>query len=144
MHRWMFQNETFVKIKNANKKDLNRTLPKRETLKRRAGEETKPVPQIYGEECSSASTNLETAGQFPPYKKKPGQTFSLIASNTPTAGNSSTLTRKFTRVGCDHSVWCMDGTFKIVPEWYQQMFTIHMFAVKKENSLKSIFNANNI
>ncbi|KRX33270.1 hypothetical protein T09_9836 [Trichinella sp. T9] len=21
----------------------------------------------------------------------------------------------------------MDGTFKIVPEWYQQMFTIHVF-----------------
>ncbi|KRX21862.1 hypothetical protein T07_14581, partial [Trichinella nelsoni] len=27
----------------------------------------------------------------------------------------------------DHSVWSMDGTFKIVPEWYQQMFTIHVF-----------------
>ncbi|KRZ77522.1 hypothetical protein T10_727 [Trichinella papuae] len=26
-----------------------------------------------------------------------------------------------------HSVRCMDGTFKIVPEWYQQMFTIHVF-----------------
>ncbi|KRX18518.1 hypothetical protein T07_6660 [Trichinella nelsoni] len=25
------------------------------------------------------------------------------------------------------SVWCMDGTFKIVPEWYQQLFTIHIF-----------------
>ncbi|KRY06051.1 hypothetical protein T03_1957, partial [Trichinella britovi] len=27
----------------------------------------------------------------------------------------------------EHSVWSMDGTFKIVPEWYQQMFTIHVF-----------------
>ncbi|KRZ54276.1 hypothetical protein T02_13936 [Trichinella nativa] len=35
-------------------------IEKRNTLKRHAGEETKPVPQIYGEECSSASTNLET------------------------------------------------------------------------------------
>ncbi|KRZ73102.1 hypothetical protein T10_8300 [Trichinella papuae] len=33
----------------------------RNTLKRRAGEETKLVPQIYNEECSSASTSLETA-----------------------------------------------------------------------------------
>ncbi|KRZ77523.1 hypothetical protein T10_727 [Trichinella papuae] len=36
-------------------------IEKRNTLKRRAGKETKPVPQIYGEECSSASTSLETA-----------------------------------------------------------------------------------
>ncbi|KRX68305.1 hypothetical protein T09_3975 [Trichinella sp. T9] len=35
-------------------------IEKRNTLKRHAGEETKPVPQIYGEECSGASTNLET------------------------------------------------------------------------------------
>ncbi|XP_003366967.1 conserved hypothetical protein [Trichinella spiralis] len=26
-----------------------------------------------------------------------------------------------------HTVWCMDATFKIVPEWYHQMFTIHVF-----------------
>ncbi|KRZ64540.1 hypothetical protein T10_7363, partial [Trichinella papuae] len=25
----------------------------------------------------------------------------------------------------------MDGTFKIVPEWYQQMFTIHVFIAGK-------------
>ncbi|KRZ08875.1 hypothetical protein T11_16091 [Trichinella zimbabwensis] len=37
-------------------------------FKRRAGEETKPVLKIYGEECSSASTNLETADQFQTYK----------------------------------------------------------------------------
>ncbi|KRY99573.1 hypothetical protein T11_9463, partial [Trichinella zimbabwensis] len=44
-------------------------IEKRNTLKRRAGEEIKTVPQIYGEECSSASTSLETADQFPTYKK---------------------------------------------------------------------------
>ncbi|XP_003382165.1 hypothetical protein Tsp_09013, partial [Trichinella spiralis] len=43
-------------------------IEKRNTLKRRAGEETKPVPQIYREESSIASTNVETAGQFPPFK----------------------------------------------------------------------------
>ncbi|KRX67866.1 hypothetical protein T06_4849 [Trichinella sp. T6] len=26
-----------------------------------------------------------------------------------------------------HTVWCMDGTFKIVPEWHHQMFCIHVF-----------------
>ncbi|KRX30133.1 hypothetical protein T05_10567, partial [Trichinella murrelli] len=25
----------------------------------------------------------------------------------------------------------MDGTFKIVPEWYQQLFTIHVFKESK-------------
>ncbi|KRY06721.1 hypothetical protein T01_3353, partial [Trichinella spiralis] len=29
------------------------------------------------------------------------------------------------------SVWCMDGPFKIVPEWYQQLFTIHVFNESK-------------
>ncbi|KRZ66256.1 hypothetical protein T08_16360 [Trichinella sp. T8] len=42
---------------------------KRNTLKRRAREETKTVPQIYMEERNCASTSLETAGQFPTYKK---------------------------------------------------------------------------
>ncbi|KRX34248.1 hypothetical protein T09_8281, partial [Trichinella sp. T9] len=27
--------------------------------------------------------------------------------------------------------WGMDGTFKIVPQWYQQLFTIHAFAAAK-------------
>ncbi|KRX13008.1 Retrovirus-related Pol polyprotein from transposon 17.6, partial [Trichinella nelsoni] len=43
-------------------------MEKRNTLKRHAGEETKPVPQIYNEECSNASTSLESAGQFPTFK----------------------------------------------------------------------------
>ncbi|KRX77038.1 hypothetical protein T06_3703 [Trichinella sp. T6] len=71
-------------------------IEKRNTLKRRAGEETKTVPQIYMEECSSASTSLETAGQFPTYKKvkaamyrSRAKRFPPTASNTPAAGNSS-------------------------------------------------------
>ncbi|KRX32497.1 hypothetical protein T06_2394, partial [Trichinella sp. T6] len=27
--------------------------------------------------------------------------------------------------------WGMDGTFKIVPQWYQQLFTIHAFVAGK-------------
>ncbi|XP_003382167.1 conserved hypothetical protein [Trichinella spiralis] len=60
----------------------------------------KTVPQIYHEEASSASVDLETAEE-----------------------NLSILS--------EHFVWCMDGTFKIVPEWYQQMFTIHVFIAGK-------------
>ncbi|KRZ15892.1 hypothetical protein T11_17394 [Trichinella zimbabwensis] len=94
-------------------------IEKRNTLKRRAGEETKPVPQIYGEECSSASTNLETAGQFPPYK------------NVKSAMYRSRAKQDNLRELAAHSVWCMDGTFKIVPEWYHQLFTIHVFKESK-------------
>ncbi|KRX51759.1 hypothetical protein T09_12967 [Trichinella sp. T9] len=43
-------------------------MEKRNTLKRHAREETKPVPQIYNEGCSNASTSLETAGQLPTFK----------------------------------------------------------------------------
>ncbi|KRZ87128.1 hypothetical protein T08_1250, partial [Trichinella sp. T8] len=71
-------------------------MEKKTVLKRRAAEETKTVPQIYHEEASSASADLETAEE-----------------------NLSILS--------EYSVWFMDGTFKIVPEWYQQMFTIHVF-----------------
>ncbi|KRY10344.1 hypothetical protein T03_1736, partial [Trichinella britovi] len=27
--------------------------------------------------------------------------------------------------------WCGDGTFKIVPSWYQQLFTLHVFLRRK-------------
>ncbi|KRZ46853.1 hypothetical protein T02_16288, partial [Trichinella nativa] len=27
--------------------------------------------------------------------------------------------------------WGMDGTFKVVPHWYEQLFTIHAFAAGK-------------
>ncbi|KRZ64700.1 hypothetical protein T08_6073, partial [Trichinella sp. T8] len=27
--------------------------------------------------------------------------------------------------------WGMDGTFKVVPQWYQQLFTIHAFVAGK-------------
>ncbi|KRY45208.1 hypothetical protein T03_1233 [Trichinella britovi] len=43
-------------------------MEKKNSLKRRAAEELKTIPQIYHEEASSASADLETAGQFPTYK----------------------------------------------------------------------------
>ncbi|KRY81522.1 hypothetical protein T4D_2152 [Trichinella pseudospiralis] len=27
----------------------------------------------------------------------------------------------------DNKLWGIDGTFKVVPQWYQQLFTIHAF-----------------
>ncbi|KRY78461.1 hypothetical protein T4A_139, partial [Trichinella pseudospiralis] len=38
-----------------------------------------------------------------------------------------------------HSVWCTEGTFKIIPDWYQQLFTIH-FNCWKRRSYCEIFD----
>ncbi|KRX67864.1 hypothetical protein T06_4849, partial [Trichinella sp. T6] len=132
-------------------------MEKKNTLKRHAGEETKPVPQINNEECSNASTSLETAGQLPTFKSvksaryrsrakrfsplpatlqqleipahcrvtKSGRQF-LMYNNV----HNSVLifcTDENIRELAGHTVWCMDGTFKIVPEWHHQMFCIHVF-----------------
>ncbi|KRZ49156.1 hypothetical protein T02_11428 [Trichinella nativa] len=94
-------------------------MEKRNTLKRHAGEETKPVPQINNEECSNASTSLETAGQLPTFK------------SVKSARYRSRAKQENLRELAGQSVWCMDGTFKIVPEWYQQLFTIHVFKESK-------------
>ncbi|KRX22480.1 hypothetical protein T07_2067 [Trichinella nelsoni] len=48
--------------------DILHKMEKKNSLKRRAAEELKTIPQIYHEEASSASADLETAGQFPTYK----------------------------------------------------------------------------
>ncbi|KRY52801.1 hypothetical protein T03_6561 [Trichinella britovi] len=48
--------------------DILYKMEKKTVLKRRAAEEMKTVPQIYHEEASSASADLETAGEFPTYK----------------------------------------------------------------------------
>ncbi|KRY04962.1 hypothetical protein T12_11233 [Trichinella patagoniensis] len=48
--------------------DIPYKMEKNTVLKRRAAEEMKTVPQIYHEEASSASADLETAGEFPKYK----------------------------------------------------------------------------
>ncbi|KRY06582.1 hypothetical protein T12_3131, partial [Trichinella patagoniensis] len=128
-------------------------MEKKNALKRRAAEEMKTVPQIYHEDASSASADLETAGQFPTYKsvktamyRKRAQKISRTFTNSSAAGDSTPMTKsgrcfllynhvynsilifcteENLSILSEHSVWSMDGTFKIVPEWYQQMFTIH-------------------
>ncbi|KRX51856.1 hypothetical protein T09_12349 [Trichinella sp. T9] len=121
----------------------------------------KTVPQIYHEEASSASADLETAGEFPTYKsvktamyRKRAQKFPRLPPTRqqleiPPQWRMTKSDRRFLlynnvynsvlifcteenlSVLSEHSVWSMDGTFKIVPEWYQQMFTIHVFIAGK-------------
>ncbi|KRY26245.1 hypothetical protein T03_7604 [Trichinella britovi] len=35
------------------------------------------------------------------------------------------------RLMATRRTWALDGTFKIVPQWYQQLFTIHAFLAGK-------------
>ncbi|KRX13262.1 hypothetical protein T07_10291 [Trichinella nelsoni] len=49
-------------------RDIVYRMEKKNAIKRRVAEEMKTVPQIYHEEASSASADLESAGQFPTYK----------------------------------------------------------------------------
>ncbi|KRY98389.1 hypothetical protein T11_18027 [Trichinella zimbabwensis] len=137
-------------------------MEKKNSLKRRAVEKLKTVPQIYHEEASSASADLETAaGQFPTYKsvktamyRKRAQKFPRLPPTRqqleiPPQWRMTKCFRRFLlcnnvynsilifcteenlSILSEHSVWSMDGTFKIVPEWYQQMFTIHVFIAGK-------------
>ncbi|KRZ15066.1 hypothetical protein T11_8939, partial [Trichinella zimbabwensis] len=141
--------------------DILYKMEKKNSLKQRAAEELKTVPKIYHEEASSASADLETAGQFPTYKsvktamyRKRAQKFPRLPPTRqqleiPPEWRMTKSGRRFLlynnvhnsilifcteenlSILSEHSVWSMDGTFKIVPEWYQQMFTIHVFIAGK-------------
>ncbi|KRY28507.1 hypothetical protein T01_1366, partial [Trichinella spiralis] len=63
--------------------DILYKMEKKNALKRRAAEEMKTIPQIYREEASSASADLETAGQFPTYKSVKTAMYRKRAQNFP-------------------------------------------------------------
>ncbi|KRY29922.1 hypothetical protein T03_11516, partial [Trichinella britovi] len=112
-------------------------MEKKALLKKRSADETKPILAIYDEEASAASAEPSTSGQFPISKRvrdqfettKSGEDFLLCQSNSrhilvfATGSNIRLLAASRT--------WGMDGTFKIVPQWYQQLFTIHAFVAGK-------------
>ncbi|KRX38133.1 hypothetical protein T05_9386 [Trichinella murrelli] len=101
-------------------------IEKMNTLKRCARKETKPVPQIYSEAYRSASTSLEAAGQFPTCKKVKAAMYRSHAKRFPPLLATRQqmeipvqwlCTEENLRELAAHSVWCIDGTFKTVPEW---------------------------
>ncbi|KRX37347.1 hypothetical protein T05_15055 [Trichinella murrelli] len=87
-------------------------IGEKNALKRRAAEELKTIPQIYHEKASSASADLETA-DF----RQLSSSWRFHPTGECRKENLSILS--------EHSVWSMDGTFKIVPEWYKDLFTYH-------------------
>ncbi|KRX51505.1 hypothetical protein T06_7013, partial [Trichinella sp. T6] len=106
------------------------TLTKKNALKRRAAEEMKTDPQTYHEEASSASADLETAvlkRQSTGNLRRNFRDFRQQLEIPPRWRMTKSDRQENLSILSEHSVWFMDGTFKIVPEWYQQMFTIHVF-----------------
>ncbi|KRX38348.1 hypothetical protein T05_10514 [Trichinella murrelli] len=136
-------------------------LEKKALLKKRSADEMKPIPAIYDEEASAASAEPSTSGHFPLFKRvrstmykhrakrfprlpehrhdlvipeqfkttKSGEDFLLCQSNSRHILVFATGTNIRLLAAC--RTWGMDGTFKIVPQWYQQLFTIHAFVAGK-------------
>ncbi|KRZ52395.1 Ragulator complex protein LAMTOR3 [Trichinella nativa] len=126
-------------------------------LKRLAAGDPRPVLEIYDELASNASTSLETAAYFPTweqarntmyysrskrYPRLPArrQDLRLTAEQTTTKSGAQFLmyhsptndilifaTEDGVKLLAQSNCWCGDGTFKIVPSWYQQLFTLHVF-----------------
>ncbi|KRY28057.1 hypothetical protein T01_8255, partial [Trichinella spiralis] len=120
-------------------------------LKRLAAGDLRPVLEIFDELASNASTSLETAPHFPTweqsrntmyysrskrYPRLPArrQDLRLTAEQTTTKSGAQFLidilifaAEDGVRLLAQSNCWCRDGTFKIVPCWYQQLFTLHVF-----------------
>ncbi|XP_003367923.1 conserved hypothetical protein, partial [Trichinella spiralis] len=136
-------------------------MEKKAVLKKRSAEETKPIPAIYDEEASAASAEPSISGHFPLFRRlraamyghrakrfprlpehrhdlvipdqfkatKSGEDFLLCQSNCRHILVFATGTN--IRLLAASRTWGMDGTFKIIPQWYQQLFTIHVFVAGK-------------
>ncbi|KRX49799.1 hypothetical protein T05_7326 [Trichinella murrelli] len=130
-------------------------------LKKRSAEETKSILAIYDEEVSAASAVPSTFGHFPLFKRMKSTMYSHRskrylklpehrrdqqipdAFRTTMAGEDFLLwqsasshilvlaTGSNIRLMATRRTWALDGTFKIVPQWYQQLFTIHAFLAGK-------------
>ncbi|KRY19981.1 hypothetical protein T12_2042 [Trichinella patagoniensis] len=118
-------------------------MEKKTLLKKLSAEETKPISAIYDEE---ASAEPSTSGCFPLFKRVKSTMYGHRAKQYPIIVRTcKSLSRSRQRKPCASRhilifaagsnirllaamrTWSMDGTFKVVPQWYQQLFTIHAF-----------------
>ncbi|KRX34537.1 hypothetical protein T05_257 [Trichinella murrelli] len=136
-------------------------MEKRAVLTKRSAEETKPIPAIYDEEASAASAEPSTSGYFPLFRRVRAAMYGHRAKRFPKlpnhrrdlqipdafrttmAGEDFLLwqsasrhilvlaTGSNIRLMATRRTWALDGTFKIVPQWYQQLFTKHAFLAGK-------------
>ncbi|XP_003373093.1 conserved hypothetical protein [Trichinella spiralis] len=140
---------------------LTYKMEKRAVLTKRSAEETKPIPAIYDEDVSAASSEPSTSGYFPLFKRVKSAMYGHRAKRFPKlsthrrdlqipfpfgttkAGDNFLLWQNASKhilvcaTGYNIKLlaamrtWVMDGTFKIVPQWYQQLFTIPAFVSGK-------------
>ncbi|KRX34778.1 hypothetical protein T05_7185 [Trichinella murrelli] len=133
-------------------------MEKKALLKKLSAEETKPISAIYDEE---ASAEPSTSGCFPLCKRVKSTMYSHRAKQYPKLPNHRRDVQipvpfKTTKAGEDFLLWqcasrhilifaagsnirllaamrtwSMDGTFKVVRQWYQQLFTIRACVVDK-------------
>ncbi|KRY25737.1 hypothetical protein T01_16237 [Trichinella spiralis] len=131
------------------------------TSKAARAEDTKPIPAIYDEEASAASAHPSTSGHFPLFKRVKSTMYSHRAKRYPKlpkhrrdlqipvpfrttkAGEDFLLWQSASRhilvfatgynirLLATMRTWGMDGTFKVVPQWYQQLFTIYAIVAGK-------------
>ncbi|KRZ56922.1 hypothetical protein T02_1959 [Trichinella nativa] len=108
----------------------------------RSAEETKPIPAIYDEEASAASAEPSTSGHFPLFRRVRAAMYGHRAKRFPRLPEHRHdlvipehilvfATGTNIRLLAAMRTWVMDGIFKIVPQWYQQLFTIHAFVAGK-------------
>ncbi|KRZ17403.1 hypothetical protein T11_1024 [Trichinella zimbabwensis] len=132
-------------------------MEKKALLKKQSTEEAKPIPAICAEE-SPVSTD---SGHFPVFKRVKSTMYNHRSKRYPKlpehprdleipdlfkttkAGEDFLLwqsasrhilvfaTGSNIRLLAAMRTWGMDGTFKVVPQWYQQLFTIHAFVACK-------------
>ncbi|KRX95593.1 hypothetical protein T4E_462, partial [Trichinella pseudospiralis] len=126
-------------------------------LKRLAAEDPRPVSEIYDKLATNITTILDTAAYFRSwdqarntmyysrtkrYPRLPArrQHRRLTAEQTTPKSGAQFLmydsptndilifaTKAGVRLLTQSNCWCGDETFKIVPSWYQQFFTLHVF-----------------
>ncbi|KRZ22465.1 hypothetical protein T4B_10483 [Trichinella pseudospiralis] len=96
----------------------------------RARSETHPG-LIYDEEASVASEQPSTSGYFPLFKWVMSKMYSHRNCLTIVRTCKSLSRSGQQRLLAAMRTWAMDGTFKVVPQWCRQLFTIHDFMAHK-------------
>ncbi|KRZ83653.1 hypothetical protein T08_494 [Trichinella sp. T8] len=102
-------------------------MEKKAVSKKRSAEKTKSILAIYDEEVNAVAS---ASSHFPLFRTTMvGKDFLLwqsASSHILVLATGSNIRLMATR-----RTWALDGTFKIVPQWYQQLFTIHAFLAGK-------------
>ncbi|KRX69475.1 hypothetical protein T06_7815 [Trichinella sp. T6] len=114
-------------------------------LKKLATGDPRPIMEIHNELASNASTSLETAAHSPTWQQAQNTMYhsrSKRYPRLPARRQDLRLTAEYYSPTNDilifatedgvmllsqSNCWCGDGTFKIVPSWYQQLFTLRVF-----------------